>query len=163
MFRIGQGFDVHPLVAGRACVIGAVEIPYSKGLLGHSDADVLLHAVIDALLGAAGMGDIGQLFPDTNLLFKDADSRQLLAFAWEKIQSDGFTIGNIDCTILAEQPQMTPYVEKMKQNIATTCQIEPQQVNIKATTMEQLGFIGKEEGIGAIAIALLQKKKQKED
>ncbi|MTD40312.1 2-C-methyl-D-erythritol 2,4-cyclodiphosphate synthase [Erwinia sp. CPCC 100877] len=157
MIRIGQGFDVHQLVEGRKLIIGGVEIPFDKGLLGHSDADVLLHAITDALLGAAGLGDIGHLFPDTDPNFKDADSIKLLAEAYQKVSAAAFTIGNIDCTILAEQPKMKPYLEQMKQNIAKACQIETSQINLKATTMEKMGFIGHEEGMGAIAVALLEK------
>lgn len=157
MIRIGQGFDVHQLVVGRPLVIGGVTLPYKKGLLGHSDADILVHAIIDALLGAAGLGDIGHLFPDTASQFKDADSLILLQEANQKILADGFTIGNIDCTILAEQPKMSPYLSEMKQNIALACRIEADQINLKATTMEQMGFIGQEEGMGAIAVALLEK------
>lgn len=157
MIRIGQGFDVHQLVEGRKLIIGGVELPFEKGLLGHSDADVLLHAITDALLGAAGHGDIGHLFPDTDPAFKDADSITLLSEANQKILADGFTIGNIDCTILAEQPKMKPYLDQMKKNIAKACQIDTNQINLKATTMEQMGFIGQEEGMGAIAVALLDK------
>ena len=157
MIRIGQGFDVHRLVPNRRCLIGGVEIPYHLGLAGHSDADVLLHAIIDALLGAAGLGDIGQHFPDTELRFKDADSSQLLMNVWEKIQLQGFTISNIDCTILAEKPKMAPYLPMMKGQLARICQLDSSQINLKATTMETMGFIGREEGIGAIAVALLEK------
>lgn len=155
MIRIGQGFDVHQLVEGRKLIIGGVELPFDKGLLGHSDADVLLHAITDALLGAAGLGDIGHLFPDTDPAFKNADSQELLHQAWKKIEGAGFTIGNIDCTILAEQPKMKPFLGQMKENIAEACQIETSQINLKATTMEKMGFIGREEGMGAIAVALL--------
>lgn len=157
MIRIGQGFDVHQLVEGRKLMIGGVELPFEKGLLGHSDADVLLHAITDAILGAAGLGDIGHLFPDTDPKFKDADSVKLLEEANKKVLVTGFTIGNIDCTILAEQPKMKPYLGQMKAVIASTCQIEENQINLKATTMEKMGFIGQEEGMGAIAVALLQK------
>ncbi|MBO0441249.1 2-C-methyl-D-erythritol 2,4-cyclodiphosphate synthase [Candidatus Enterococcus ikei] len=157
MIRIGQGFDVHQLVEGRKLIIGGVELPFEKGLLGHSDADVLLHAITDAILGAAGLGDIGHLFPDTDPEFKDADSIKLLHVANQKVLSGGFTIGNIDCTILAEQPKMKPYLEQMKENIAKACQIETSQINLKATTMEKMGFIGQEKGMGAIAVALLDK------
>ncbi|MBP2100607.1 2-C-methyl-D-erythritol 2,4-cyclodiphosphate synthase [Enterococcus rivorum] len=157
MIRIGQGFDVHQLVEGRKLIIGGVELPFEKGLLGHSDADVLLHAITDAILGAAGLGDIGHLFPDTDPTFKDADSAKLLEEANKKVLATGFTIGNIDCTILAEQPKMKPYLGQMKAVIAATCQIEENQINLKATTMEKMGFIGQEEGMGAIAVALLQK------
>lgn len=157
MFRIGQGFDVHQLADGRKLIIGGVELPFHKGLLGHSDADILLHAITDALLGAAGMGDIGHLFPDTDPVFKDADSLELLRQSNEKVRDAGFTINNIDCTILAEQPKMKPYLEAMKENIAAACKIEKDQINLKATTMEKMGFIGREEGMGAMAVALLEK------
>ncbi|MCA5014211.1 MULTISPECIES: 2-C-methyl-D-erythritol 2,4-cyclodiphosphate synthase [unclassified Enterococcus] len=157
MIRIGQGFDVHQLVEGRKLIIGGVELPFEKGLLGHSDADVLLHAITDAILGAAGLGDIGHLFPDTDPEFKDADSIKLLQEANQKVLATGFTIGNIDCTILAERPKMKPHLDKMKENIAAACQIETNQINLKATTMEKMGFIGHEEGMGAIAVALLEK------
>ncbi|MHC5228465.1 2-C-methyl-D-erythritol 2,4-cyclodiphosphate synthase [Enterococcus sp. LJL99] len=157
MIRIGQGFDVHQLAENRKLVIGGVELPFEKGLLGHSDADVLLHAITDALLGAAGLGDIGHLFPDTDPKFKDANSVLLLKEAVEKVQELGFTIGNIDCTILAEAPKMQPYLEAMKKNIAEACKIETNQINLKATTMEKMGFIGREEGMGSIAVALLEK------
>ncbi|WP_086348415.1 2-C-methyl-D-erythritol 2,4-cyclodiphosphate synthase [Candidatus Enterococcus clewellii] len=157
MFRIGQGFDVHQLAEGRKLIIGGVELPFHKGLLGHSDADILLHAITDALLGAAGMGDIGHLFPDTDPVFKDADSLELLRQSNEKVLDAGFTINNIDCTILAEQPKMKPYLEAMKENIAAACKIDKDQINLKATTMEKMGFIGREEGMGAMAVALLEK------
>lgn len=157
MFRIGQGFDVHQLAAGRKLIVGGVEIPFAKGLLGHSDADILLHAITDALLGAAGLGDIGHLFPDTDPAFKNADSMELLRQANKKVMATGFTINNIDCTILAEQPKMKPHLEKMKDNVAAACKITAEQVNIKATTMEKMGFIGREEGMGAMAVALLEK------
>ena len=157
MFRIGQGFDVHQLVEGRRLVVGGVELPFDKGLLGHSDADILLHAITDAILGAAGLGDIGHLFPDTDPAFKNADSLHLLRQANEKVQSAGFTINNIDCTILAEKPKMKPHLPKMKENIAAACHLTAEQVNIKATTMETMGFIGHQEGMGAMAVALLEK------
>lgn len=157
MFRIGQGFDVHQLAEGRKLIVGGVELPFHKGLLGHSDADILLHAITDALLGAAGMGDIGHLFPDTDPVFKDADSLELLRQSNEKVLDAGFTINNIDCTILAEQPKMKPHLEAMKENIASACKINKDQINLKATTMEKMGFIGREEGMGAMAVALLEK------
>jgi 2-C-methyl-D-erythritol 2,4-cyclodiphosphate synthase len=162
MIRIGQGFDVHQLVPGRPLIIGGVQLPFDKGLLGHSDADVLLHAITDALLGAAGLGDIGHLFPDTDPTFAGADSQELLRQAYQEVQTCGFTIGNIDCTILAERPKMKPYLSEMKQNIAQACQIEVAQINLKATTMEKMGFIGHEEGLGAIAVALLEGKRNEE-
>lgn len=153
--RIGQGFDVHQLVPGRPLIIGGVEIPHDKGLLGHSDADVLLHAITDALLGAAGMADIGHLFPDTDDDFKDADSVVLLSKAWQVIQQAGYAIGNLDCTILAETPKMQPYLPMMKRQIAQACNCHSSQVNVKATTMETMGFVGRKEGIGALAVVLL--------
>lgn len=153
--RVGQGFDVHQLVPGRPLIIGGVEIPHDKGLLGHSDADVLLHAITDALLGAAGMADIGHLFPDTDDDFKDADSVVLLSKAWQVIQQAGYAIGNLDCTILAETPKMQPYLPMMKRQIAKACNCHSSQVNVKATTMETMGFVGRKEGIGALAVVLL--------
>ncbi|MGK0552744.1 2-C-methyl-D-erythritol 2,4-cyclodiphosphate synthase [Enterococcus faecalis] len=157
MIRIGQGFDVHRLVRDRKLLLGGVALPFEKGLIGHSDADVLLHAIMDALLGAAGLGDIGHLFPDTDPNYKNADSIALLQTVNKKVLATGFTIINIDCTILAEQPKMQPYLEAMKTNIASACQLTVEQLNIKATTMEKMGFIGREEGIGAMAVALLEK------
>lgn len=157
MIRVGQGFDVHQLVEGRRLVLGGVNIPHDKGLLGHSDADALLHAITDAVLGAAGLGDIGHLFPDTDAQFKDADSLQLLREAWEKVSLTGFQLINIDATILAEKPKMKPYLPDMIEKIADACGIEREQVNLKATTMETMGFVGKQEGIGAIAVALIEK------
>ena len=153
--RIGQGFDVHQLVSGRPLIIGGVNIPHDKGLLGHSDGDALLHAITDALLGAAGMADIGHLFPDTDDYFKDADSVVLLSKAWQEINRVGFKVGNIDCTILAEKPKMQPYLPEMTAKIAQACGCHISQVNVKATTMETMGFVGQEEGIGALAVALL--------
>lgn len=158
MIRVGQGFDVHQLVEGRKLILGGVTIPFDKGLLGHSDADALLHAITDALLGAAGMGDIGHLFPDTDPEFKDADSVKLLEIAWAKIEQNGYKIGNIDATILAEKPKMKPHLPKMIDIIAKACGIEETQVNLKATTMETMGFIGNQEGIGAIAVVLIENK-----
>lgn len=144
--RIGLGYDIHRLVQGRRLVLGGVEIPFEKGLLGHSDADVLIHAVCDAILGAAGMGDIGYHFPDTDPEFKDIYSIKLLAVTYEMIRSKGFSVNNIDSTIFAEAPRLSPYKEEMKRNIARTLQINPDQVNIKATTAEGVGLIGKGEG-----------------
>lgn len=158
MIRIGQGFDVHQLVEGRPLIIGGVQINFPKGLLGHSDADVLLHAISDALLGAAGLGDIGHFFPDTDASFKDANSLELLRIISKAVCHEGFIIGNIDCTILAEKPKMVPYLSEMKKNIAQVCQIETNQINIKATTMETMGFVGQHEGMGALSVALLEKK-----
>ena len=152
--RIGQGFDVHALVPGRRLVIGGVTIPYDKGLEGHSDADVLLHAICDALLGAAALGDIGRHFPDSDAAYKGADSRKLLREVRKKIGK--FKIVNIDATILAQAPRMAPHVAKMIDNIAADLGIAPGAINIKATTTEQLGFIGRVEGIAAQAVVLLE-------
>ena len=153
--RIGQGFDVHPLVAGRKLVIGGVEIAYHKGLEGHSDADVLLHAICDALLGAAGLGDIGKHYPDTDASFAGANSRALLRDVAQKLREKKLKVVNIDATILAQAPRMTPHMPRMIANIAADLGIEPAAVNIKATTTEQLGFVGRLEGIAAQAVALL--------
>ncbi|ADI25156.1 2-C-methyl-D-erythritol 2,4-cyclodiphosphate synthase [Geobacillus zalihae] len=157
MFRIGQGFDVHQLVEGRPLIIGGVTIPYEKGLLGHSDADVLLHAVADACLGAIGAGDIGRHFPDTDPRFKDADSAELLAHVWALARQEGYRLVNADCTIIAQKPKMAPYIEEMRAVIARLLEAERSQVNVKATTTEKLGFTGREEGIAAQAVVLLQK------
>ena len=152
--RVGQGFDVHALVSGRRLVIGGVTIPYEKGLAGHSDADVLLHAICDALLGAAALGDIGRHFPDTDAAYAGADSRLLLREVREKIRQ--FKILNIDATILAQAPRMAPHVSQMVRNIASDLGIEPGAVNVKATTTEALGFIGRGEGIAAQAVVLIE-------
>lgn len=157
--RIGQGFDVHQLVPNRPCIIGGVTLPFEKGLLGHSDADVLLHAITDALLGAAGLGDIGKMYPDTDQQYLNADSMVLLRGAWQAVKAQGYTIGNLDCTILAERPKMLPYISAMKDNISEACELSVQQINLKATTMETMGFIGREEGIGALAVVLLKTQK----
>lgn len=154
--RIGQGFDVHALVAGRRLVIGGVEIPFDRGLAGHSDADVLLHAIADALLGAAGLGDIGRHFPDTDPRFKDADSRALLREVAARVRQAGFGVGNVDATIIAQAPKMAPHVARMVANIAADLGIAPSQVNVKAKTTERLGFTGRGEGIAAEAVALLE-------
>ena len=157
MFRIGQGFDVHQLTEGRPLIIGGITIPYEKGLLGHSDADVLLHTVADACLGAIGEGDIGRHFPDTDPEFKDADSAKLLEHVWGIVNGKGYELVNIDCTIIAQKPKMAPYIEPMRQRIAALLGGTPDQVNVKATTTEKLGFAGSEEGIAAQAVVLLQK------
>ena len=154
-FRIGHGFDVHQLVPGRALMIGGVKIDHPRGLLGHSDADVLLHAICDALLGAAGMGDIGKHFPDSDAKFKGIDSRELLRQVAAKISAAGFAVGNIDATIIAETPKMAPHIAAMVANVATDLGVDASQVNIKATTTEQLGFTGRGEGIAAEAVCLL--------
>jgi len=153
--RIGQGFDVHPLVAGRKLIIGGVEIPYHKGLEGHSDADVLLHAICDAILGAAGLGDIGGHYPDSDTAFAGADSRGLLRDVAQKLGAKKLKVLNIDATILAQAPRMAPHMPRMVANIAVDLGIEPAAVNIKATTTEGLGFVGRLEGIAAQAVALL--------
>ena len=153
--RIGQGFDVHALVAGRKLIIGGVTIPHEKGLEGHSDADVLLHAICDALLGAAALGDIGRHFPDTDPAYAGADSRALLRQVSRKIQERDYRVVNVDATILAQAPRMTPHVPQMIANIAADLGIAPDAINIKATTTEHLGFVGRGEGIGAQAIALI--------
>ena len=154
--RIGNGYDVHQLTEGRDLIIGGVHIPYEKGLLGHSDADVLLHAVMDALLGAAGLGDIGLHFPDNDDKYKGADSRELLRQVRQLLLDEGFVVGNIDCTIIAQAPKMRPYIEQMKKNIASDLQIADNMVNVKATTEEGLGFTGKSEGISSQSICLIE-------
>ena len=154
--RIGQGFDVHPFARGRKLVIGGVDIPYAKGLDGHSDADVLLHAICDALLGAAGLGDIGQHYPDTSTEFRNIDSRKLLRDVGKKLAQQKLRVVNIDATIIAQEPRMSPHMPRMIGNIASDLDITPAMINIKATTTEGLGFIGRVEGIAAQAIALLE-------
>lgn len=157
MFRIGQGFDVHQLTEGRPLIIGGITIPYERGLLGHSDADVLLHTIADACLGAIGAGDIGKHFPDTDPTFKDADSAKLLEHVYGMVREAGYELLNADCTIIAQKPKMAPYIEQMKQRIAELLQSEAAQINVKATTTEKLGFTGREEGIAAQAVVLLKK------
>jgi 2-C-methyl-D-erythritol 2,4-cyclodiphosphate synthase len=157
MIRIGQGFDVHQLVEGRKCIIGGVDIPYEKGLLGHSDADVLLHTVSDAILGALGQGDIGKHFPDTDPAYKDADSVKLLERVWGIAKNMEYRLGNIDCTIIAQKPKMAPYIPQMVEIIARVLESDVSRVNVKATTTEQLGFTGRGEGIAAQAVVCLQK------
>ena len=157
MMRIGQGFDVHAFSEGRPLIIGGVTIPYEKGLLGHSDADVLLHAITDALLGAAGEGDIGKHFPDTDPAYKDADSKRLLLDSWKLVEKKGYSLGNIDCTIIAQKPKMLPYIEEMRGVIAGIFGVEVERINVKATTTEKLGFPGREEGIAAQAVVLIEK------
>ena len=153
--RIGQGFDVHRLVAGRKLVIGGVEIPHEKGLLGHSDADVLLHAICDALLGAAALGDIGKHFPDSDPRYKGIDSRELLRHVAALLKLRGYAVANVDATIIAQAPRMSPHIPTMVQNIAADLGIEAGAVNVKATTTEELGFTGRGEGIAAQAVCLL--------
>ncbi len=153
--RIGMGYDVHKLVEGRDLIIGGVKIPYEKGLLGHSDADVLLHAISDSLLGAAALGDIGKHFPDTDEAYKGADSLVLLQKVGELLEQEGFLIENIDATIIAQAPKMRPHIDKMRENIAGALHIEVKQVNVKATTEEGLGFTGSGEGISSQSICML--------
>ena len=154
--RIGHGYDVHRLVEGRKLILGGVEIPYELGLLGHSDADVLLHAVSDALLGAAGLGDIGRHFPDTDPAYKGADSGRLLEIVGEKIAAEGYKVGNIDVTMIAQRPKLKDYIPQMQQNIAKCLGIDPSQVNVKATTEEKLGFTGDGSGMSCHAVCLLE-------
>lgn len=158
--RIGHGYDVHRLTEGRALILGGVRIPYERGLLGHSDADVLTHAVMDALLGAAALGDIGRHFPDTDPAYAGADSLKLLDHVVELLEEKGYQVGNVDATILAQKPKLAPYIEKMRDNLAARMKVEPDQVNVKATTEEKLGFTGAEEGIAAHAVALLSLKRK---
>jgi len=157
MFRIGQGFDVHQLSEGRPLIIGGIEIPYEKGLLGHSDADVLLHTIADACLGAIGEGDIGKHFPDTDPEFKNADSAKLLEHVWRIVNRKGYQLVNVDCTIIAQMPKMAPYIDSIKGRVAGLLEGTIEQVNVKATTTEKLGFAGRGEGIAAQAVILLQK------
>ena len=154
--RIGQGFDVHPLVAGRKLIVGGVEIAHPRGLEGHSDADVLLHAICDALLGAAGLGDIGQHYPDSSPQYADIDSRVLLRSTAAKLKEMKLKLVNLDATIIAEAPRMAPHIARMIGNIATDLGVAPSMINLKATTTERLGFIGRDEGIAAMAVALIE-------
>ena len=153
--RIGQGYDVHQLVEGRKLIIGGVEIPYDKGLLGHSDADVLLHAITDALLGAAALGDIGRHFSDTDAKYKNIDSRILLREAMHMVREQGYRVANVDATIIAQEPKMAPHILQMVANIAADLRLEKSAVNVKATTTEKLGLTGRGEGIAAQAVVLL--------
>ena len=154
--RIGQGFDVHALVPGRKLVVGGVDIPYHRGLEGHSDADVLLHAICDALLGAAGLGDIGQHYPDTDPDFSGIDSRRILREVARKVREQGYRVVNVDATILAQEPRMSPHIPRMIGNIASDLDVAPAAINVKATTTEKLGFLGRVEGIAAQAVALIE-------
>ena len=154
--RIGHGYDVHRLVEGRDLILGGVKIPYEKGLLGHSDADVLLHAVSDALLGAAGLGDIGRHFPDTDPAYKGADSLKLLACVAEKIHTAGYRVSNVDVTMIAQKPKLKDYIPQMQRNIALTLDVAESQINVKATTEEQLGFTGDGSGMSCHAVCLLE-------
>lgn len=156
MIKVGQGFDVHQLVNGRKCIIGGVDIPFSKGLDGHSDADVLLHAISDAILGAAALGDIGKHFPNTDPLIKDINSREILKKVISLLQQKKYSIVNIDATVICELPKLTPYIDQIKKNIASDCNIDVDRINVKATTTETLGFAGRGEGIAAQAICLIE-------
>jgi 2-C-methyl-D-erythritol 2,4-cyclodiphosphate synthase len=153
--RIGHGFDVHALVVGRPCIIGGVNVPYAKGLDGHSDADVLLHAICDALLGAAALGDIGQHFPPTDARFKGIDSRQLLRHVVALLHARGYKVANIDSTVICELPKLSPHTPQMRALIAADCQVSLDAINVKATTTERLGFTGRGEGIAAEAVCLI--------
>lgn len=154
--RIGHGYDVHRLVEGRKLILGGVEIPFELGLLGHSDADVLLHAVSDALLGAAALGDIGKHFPDTDPKYEGADSMKLLERVVELLAEKGYRVNNIDCTVIAQKPKLAPFIEQMKSNIASVCRVSGDQVNVKATTEEKLGFTGELKGISAHAVCTIE-------
>lgn len=157
--RIGNGYDVHQLVAGRPLILGGIEIPHELGLLGHSDADVLAHSIMDALLGALSLGDIGHYFPPSDPQWAGADSLELLTQVDRLIREQGWQVGNIDSVIIAERPKLKPYIQKMRDRLTTTLNLHPDQVSIKATTHEKLGAIGREEGIAAYAVVLLQSKK----
>lgn len=155
--RIGYGFDIHQLVEGRKLILGGVEISFEKGLLGHSDADVLLHAIADALLGALALGDIGQHFPDTDPAHKGADSRELLTHCYHLVKEKGYELSNLDATIVAQRPKLMPYLPQIIDKIAQDLEVDRSQISIKATTSEKLGFVGREEGISATAVVLIQK------
>ncbi len=159
MLRIGHGFDVHAFAEGRRCILGGVDVPSERGLLGHSDADVLAHALADALLGAARLGDIGKLFPDTDPAYEGADSMVLLAHVGEAVRAQGFSIVDVDCTVAAQAPKLSPYREQMRVNLAQALKVEVEQVGVKATTTERLGFVGRKEGIAAWAVALLERNR----
>lgn len=158
MMRIGHGYDVHRLVAERKLILGGVDIPYSKGLLGHSDADVLLHAICDAILGAIGEGDIGKHFPDTDPAYKGISSIKLLRHVFLLADDKGYRVGNVDATVVAQRPKLAPFIQQMRENIAETLDCEPGRVNVKATTTEELGFAGRGEGIATHAVALMLQK-----
>ena len=157
MLRIGHGFDVHQFAEGRRCVLGGVDVPSERGLLGHSDADVLAHALADAVLGASRLGDIGKLFPDTDPAYEGADSMVLLSKVAALVRSEGFTIVDVDCTVAAQVPKLSPYRDQMRRNLADAMGVSVDSVGVKATTTERLGFVGREEGIAAWAVALLER------
>lgn len=158
--RIGYGYDVHRFAEGRKLLLGGVEIPHTAGLLGHSDADVLLHAITDALLGALALGDIGQHFPDNDPEYKDADSRKLLKYCYNLVQTKGYMLGNLDATIIAEQPKLAPHIKGIRESVAELLVTEAENVSVKATTSEKMGFAGREEGMIAQAVVLLYKKEK---
>ncbi|QGM80531.1 2-C-methyl-D-erythritol 2,4-cyclodiphosphate synthase [Otariodibacter oris] len=158
MFRVGHGFDVHAFSEQGPLIIGGVTIPYEKGFIAHSDGDVALHALTDALLGAVALGDIGKLFPDTDMAYKGANSRHLLIEAYRQVQEKGYVVSNVDLTIIAQAPKMRPYIDEMRKVIAEDLKCDVDQVNVKATTTEKLGFTGRQEGIAAEAVALLMKR-----
>jgi 2-C-methyl-D-erythritol 2,4-cyclodiphosphate synthase len=158
MIRIGHGYDVHKLTEGRELILGGVHIPHTLGLLGHSDADVLLHAVMDAMLGALALGDIGKHFPDTDEAYRGADSMALLRNVMALVNEKGYELGNLDAVILAQKPRLSPHIEAMRANIADACKADISQISVKATTEERLGFTGREEGISAHCVVLLEKK-----
>lgn len=159
--RIGIGYDVHQLVEGRKLILGGVEIPYERGLLGHSDADVLVHAIEDAVLGALALGDIGKLFPDTDPAYKDASSMKMFKQVMALVKKKGYAVGNIDATIIAQKPKLSPYITAMRENIAEVCEKELSAVSIKATTSEQMGYEGRGEGMTAMAVVLLESSEKK--
>lgn len=156
--RIGYGFDIHQLVEGRKLILGGVEIPFEKGLLGHSDADVLLHAITDALLGSLALGDIGKHFPDTDQKHKNADSREILKYCYQLILDKGYELVNLDATVVAEKPKLLPYIQKIREVISDDLNVELNQVSVKATTSEKMGFVGREEGISATSVVLIRNK-----
>ena len=160
MFRIGHGYDVHKLVEGRKLILGGVEVPHTVGLLGHSDADVLAHAIMDAMLGALALGDIGHLFPDTDERFKGADSMKLMSEVVRVCGENGYAIGNIDATVIAQAPKLAPFIQQMRENIAMVCGCDVSQISVKATTEEHLGFTGEKLGMSAHAVALMVKSSQ---
>ena len=157
MIKIGQGFDVHAFADDRKLIVGGIEIPYEKGLLGHSDADVLLHALADAILGALAKGDIGKWFPDNDPTIKGIDSKEIVQAVWQQAKKEGYRLENADCTIIAQKPKFAPWIPKMQEAISNLLEAELDQVNVKATTTEKLGFTGREEGIAAMAVVLLSK------
>ena len=159
--RIGIGYDVHQLIEGRKLILGGVDIPYEQGLLGHSDADVLVHAIEDAVLGALAMGDIGKLFPDTDPAYKDASSMEMFKQVMALVKEKGYAVGNIDATIIAEKPKLAPYIFAMRENIAEVCEKDVTAVSVKATTSEQMGYEGRGEGMTAMAVVLLESSEKK--